>query len=121
VPSDDPLGAVLAALPAPFVCPDQGSAGFGEIDREQARALLVAVQHRDLGYDQEVMERVVAEALADELVDLMPAPTRWWTNGDVALRRDRAVWTPLTTATFDTGVIGISAPHSMIVWFLDED
>ena len=59
--------------------------------------------------------------LATKEVDVLPGSARWWTNGDVALRGHLATWTPLSEATFDTGVIGVGDEHVLVAWFMDED
>lgn len=108
--------------------PDDARAGdLDEIDTAQAHQLLVSVLHRDLAYDSEIVPHQRARELAAALLATIAADARWWTNGDIGLitRPVRSgpsgSWHPLTTATFDTGVIGIGIDHILIAWFMDED
>ena len=46
----------------------------------------------------------------------------FWTNGGLwRLHGEPTAWSRLTSATFDTGVIGVDAEAVGIIWITDED
>jgi hypothetical protein len=51
----------------------------------------------------------------------IPGDATWWTNGDFTPEQRLLQLEPLSAATFDTGVIGITDGQILVVWFLDED
>jgi hypothetical protein len=77
------------------------------VDADTARGLLAHVLQFDLAYGGELIDRDTAARLAHAVIEFLPAPVRWWTNGTIGLPGDGGVWNPLTDATFDTGVIGV--------------
>jgi hypothetical protein len=88
---------------------------YREIDRGAAEALIVTLLHHDLAYQSELMPRARAEALAGEFLAAVPADARFYANGDPTS------WTPATRATFDLGVLAVSAGGSSCFWIEDED
>jgi hypothetical protein len=66
------------------------------------------------------MSLEVAERLARRFLDLFPEGAVFMTNGTIALPGGGA-WSPLTAATFDTGVIAISSARVGLLWVEDED
>jgi hypothetical protein len=92
-----------------------------EIPPERAETLLAAVLGRDLAYRAAVMPERVAAKLVRQPVEVLEPGARWWTNGDVADRGSFAAWNPLSEATFDSGVIGISETRTLVAWVMDED
>lgn len=100
------------------------------LDRATAQRLLALVIRFDLAYEAEITAAATADELAERIVSTMPPTTKWFSNGDYGLTLGPVLaadappslgWMPLTDATFDTGVIGASDEHLLVVWFLDED
>lgn len=85
---------------------------YGEIPREEARAVLVAVLTRDMAYDCELMTASAAASLADQFLAQFDAGSaRCFTNAGH----------PATDATFDTGILVLDAGRVGCAWFMDED
>ena len=98
-----------------------------EISSEKAQRTLAAVLARDLAYKSEAMPRERAEQLAQEFVTSQAA-AKFYSNGDWEAYvygggdGPRAFgWNYLTGATFDAGVIAVSAEFASCVWVEDED
>jgi hypothetical protein len=91
------------------------------IDTRTARRVLAHTLAFALASDERLLEADTAARLADSVIDAFPDAARWWTNGTLGLPGPRSQWTPLTTAAYDTGVIGVSAERVLVVWFMDED
>lgn len=124
----DALAAVLAELPArpwdAHVAFREAPDGLPEIDRDRARRGLALALHRGMAHHDERLPAERAAALAGALVDALAPDARWWTNGDLGAAGPQLVvagWTPLTTATFDTGVLGVDDHHVLVAWVVDED
>jgi hypothetical protein len=87
------------------------------------------VLHRDMAYDAEVMPEARAAELADAFLAQFGPGTRYFTYGTWHLppvvRPDGVVcgpsWSPVTPATFDTGVLAIGPERSGCLWVEDED
>ena len=121
-PAEEELRALLRDPPAPLVADASDDLDvLDEISPQRAETLLAAALGRDLAYRVAVMPVDVAAELARQLVEVLEPGARWWTNGDVADRGNFAAWNPLTEATFDSGVIGISETRTLIAWVMDED
>lgn len=89
--------------------------GWREIDRESARALLTETFAEDLAYGTPLLPRAEAIALAEAFDGLFGASTRCFCN------RSGAGWTPLTDATFDTGIALVDAERVGVVCVNAED
>ncbi|HXG11461.1 MAG TPA: hypothetical protein VNK04_17030 [Gemmataceae bacterium] len=102
---------------------------YKEIDEEAARRLLRLVLHRDMAYNVEIMPEVRAAELADAFLAQFGPGTRFFSNGTwhlpAVVRPDGGVigpsWDPVTSATFDTGVLAIGPEWSGCLWVEDED
>ena len=114
------LRGLLREPPAPLV-PGVEPDELTEIAPEQAQHVLERVLARDLAYGAKLMRERRAVRLAGSLVATLPEPARWWTNGGLLLDERIRSWNPLTPATFDTGVIGVSRDDLLLAWFTDED
>lgn len=88
------------------------------MNAEEASAVATRVLHADLAYDVPLMTHAQARALAHRFLASFGDGALFVTNGDLT-RGGR--WFPLTDATFDTGVIGISARRVGLLWVEDED
>ena len=62
----------------------------------------------------------VATALATRFVEYCGDGAGFLTNGEIALSSSGG-WLPITSATFDTGVIGIGRDRLGFLWVEDED
>ncbi len=91
-----------------------------EISRSLAAKLLRRILHRGLAYGTKMMTAYRAETLAARFLALTDSPNRHFTNGTFEQPRD-AGWTPLTNATFDTGVLSVSSQRFALLWVEDED
>lgn len=92
------------------------------ISQAQATARLRNCLHRGMAYNVEVMNQETATRLATIFVGLLSADASWWTNTSHERDDGRlAAFSPLTDATFDSGVIGVARDSLAIAWFADED
>ena len=94
---------------------------YREIERGEAERVVVELLHHDLAYQAEIMPREQAEALARDFLAAVPADARFYTNGSLTAGGSPGSWTPATRATFDHGVIAVSAGGSSCFWIEDED
>lgn len=133
------LDAVLANPPAALWpgTSDRDGGGFrtwpdnthvaqlDEIDRATARDALAEILEEDMAYTSTGrMDPDRAVELADAITAHAAPDARWWTNRP--LRRwhrpaGQRGWQPLTTATFDAGVIAVDDQHVLIARLMDED
>ncbi|MEJ2865340.1 hypothetical protein [Actinomycetospora flava] len=133
------LDAVLANPPAALWpgTTDRDGGGFrtwpdnthvaqlDEIDRATARDALAEIIEEDMAYTSTGrVDPDRAVELADAITAYADPDARWWTNRP--LRRwnrpaGQRGWQPLTTATFDAGVIAVDEHHVLIAWLMDED
>lgn len=116
--------------------------GLGEgwqlIEEPRAREALDALLRFDQAYGTELVEPADAAALIAGFVELLPAPRSWYTlasfsereyrldrsGGEHALGRRLEVtgwYGTLVGATFDTGLVALSARRLGALWFADED
>jgi hypothetical protein len=111
--------------PADFLTPPDAPTidQLEEIDAEAARRVLGYLLTHDLAYSVAAAPPDRAGELAAAFISTLRTPTRWWTNNDGLSRTPPRLtgWTPLTRATFDSGVIGVDDRSVLIVWFMDED
>ena len=89
------------------------------LDRAQAVHFLAVAGTTSLAYGQnrpsDASLRRVANALAELSEDAVFFSNGNWEPGS------HISWNPLTTATFDCGVIGFDEKHAFIYWAEDED
>jgi hypothetical protein len=92
------------------------------VDRSEARAVLGGLLRTTLAYDSKWLDATNAGQVADAFLSCFSEDAAFLTNGEL-WRRDEVPrsWTPLTSATFDTGLIGVDGDRAGLVWFLDED
>ena len=90
-----------------------------KLDRAQAAHVLAVAGRTSLAYGKRDPARAQVERAAGAL-DTLSAEALFWSNGlwDV---HDQFGWNPLTTATFDCGLIGRDAQRAFIFWVEEED
>jgi hypothetical protein len=97
------------------------------ISREEARAALAAVLTHDMAYEGECMSPSVAASFVEEFLVGFDSGAVFLTNGEFPPFSPtkpagwRGSWTPLTEATFDTGVVAVDAARAGLLWVEDED
>ena len=99
---------------------------YHQIDAEMARAILVAILHRDLAYGNRLLSLSRAQDLAGQVMQRFTSPgIRFLTNGQFKHGAAAALvlshWDPATDATFDTGVLMLGTAESGCVWVAEED
>lgn len=126
----------FSSLPAPSVSElarefglFDGDACYKEIDQESARRLVEAVLWRDMAYNSELMPRAQAQQLASQFLANFDSSARYFSNGTWHEEGNTFTggsgsgigWDPVTSATFDTGVLVIGPDRSGCLWVEDED
>jgi hypothetical protein len=99
------------------------------ITRQQAEALIRRVIGYDLAYGAALTDLDTASDLAGRFIGCFGDQARCYTNGtwheaDTAISQSvirGASWTPITPATFDTGVVCLDDRNIAILWVQDED
>lgn len=99
------------------------------VSRDRAMVRLRRCLHRGLAYDGECMDEESASQLASMFVGLISPLAAWWTNGFLEADREflesggrpPGSWSSMTSATFDSGVIGADSTSLAIAWVADED
>lgn len=100
---------------------------YREIDAAEATKVLESVLHKDMAYDLEIMPLQLAEELSAQFIaEFSEINARFFTNGFWGRlpRYSSGVgpgWNPVTSATFDAGVIVVADQKVGCVWCLDED
>ena len=96
-------------------------AGWRVVDRSRADRLLFNVLHKDLAYGSVIMPAARADELARAWLDLFPPQALFFTNGTFHNGSSGASWSPITHATFDTGVLVVAPDTLGLCWVQDED
>lgn len=121
-------GSASASQPVAFDLPSI------VIDQGKARLILERLVHFDLAYEVETGYRSPCGEI-DDFLGAMAADSQLRTNGEYlapsALAASPAAtapkslmlrsWTPMTTATFDSGILTLHPKQTTFLWFLDED
>lgn len=109
----DDMTAVLAKFG--LSAPDQG---LVELDRPRAMALLTQLIEVDLAYGTACTSHEEAGVIAETLLSEHTGPdSRYFSNGD-----GTCSWMPLTSSTFDAGLLVQHRPHVYFcVWFEEND
>ena len=95
-----------------------------EIDVKSAKEVLVSVLWKDLAYKTELISKELAEERAGFLIEqFQDSSTKMYTNGDWVNYHEKksSGWSPLTSSTFDAGVIFVDRKHAACVWVEDND
>lgn len=117
-----------------------GGAAWQPIEEPRAREALDSLLRFDQAYGTELVEPAAAAALIAGFVELIPAPRSWYTlasfsereyrldrsgggrGGATHRRLEASGWYGiLLGATFDTGLVALSARRLGALWFADED
>jgi hypothetical protein len=96
---------------------------YQEIDAAAARRHLELILHHDLAYRVQHMPIArAAELTARFLAPFGTERVRYFTNAtDFDATGQNWAWNPVTTATFDTGVLVVGPQLSGCLWVEDED
>jgi hypothetical protein len=98
---------------------------YHQVDADMARAILVAILHRDLAYGNRLLSLARAEDLAAQVMQRFATPgARFLTNGQFKQAAAGLVlshWDPATDSTFDTGVLFLGSGESGCVWVAEDD
>jgi hypothetical protein len=116
----------------PFVT-SHGFTGIGnewhEISLAEANTLICRILERDLAYNVELMSHTQSCILRDRFLASFDQQVRFFTNGtfcapSTSLSQDVVQgprWSPITQATFDTGVVAADGKRIGMLWVEDED
>ena len=103
-------------------------ANYREIDADSALRLVQMILNQDMAYNAEIIPLARAGELADQfLAQFGKTGVRFYTNGRFHEARgpnltwSGASWNPVTSATFDTGVLIVGLQRSGCLWVEDED
>lgn len=92
------------------------------MDRAGAHAAIECGLRRTPAYNAEWVNASKARRVADAFVACFSADAEFLTNGYLWLsNEDTSGWTPLTSATFDTGIVAVDDVAAGILWVTDED
>jgi hypothetical protein len=101
-----------------------------EINQREADNLLISILSRDLAYNAPAGDEQSATVLARRFLHRFDPDARYFTNGTIALPHQQrrpathviiSGYSPLTEATFDTGVVALDTHQIGIIWVWDED
>nr|WP_322715141.1 hypothetical protein [Nostoc sp. ChiSLP03a]MDZ8216456.1 hypothetical protein [Nostoc sp. ChiSLP03a] len=103
-----------------------GHIGLGghwkEIYQAAAQKILALVLTKDLAYSSKIMAIEEAEKISTKMFNFFQNPCKFFTNAVFANNYSAlSAWDSLTDATFDTGIIFVSATLIGILWVKDED
>jgi hypothetical protein len=119
---DQPLLEVLARFG--LGCSEFHDPMLREVDRAEARSVLVSLLSRDMAYNATLMTTQEAEILAEQFLQSFSADARFMTNLERPEDTERPFdvgSSPITESTFDAGIICLAKPVAGCVWFEDED
>jgi hypothetical protein len=92
-----------------------------ELDAQGALEAATRVLHADLAYKTPVMTLDLAKELARRFLACCGDGAIFVTNGSLAQSSKGGQWSPLTGATFDTGIVAVSSRRVSLLWVEDED
>jgi hypothetical protein len=103
--------------------------GWREVDRPTTLGIVTRILHRDLAYEAPLMAAADAERLAAAFLHLTPDAEYHFTNGswdDPPVQMNAGPtrgpsWNPISSSTFDAGVICVGLNGCSILWVEDED
>lgn len=93
--------------------------GMRSLTKKQAAHVLAVAGTTSLVYGPYSPRQSAIKAAAEALED-MTGEVTFLSNG-LWDRNDALSWKPLTSATFDCGLIGYNASHAFIFWVEEED
>lgn len=121
---DELLREVVASALGAALEPEQALDGVLDLrlDRVCAHAAIERGLRRTLAYNGRWVKRRSASRVADAFVACFSSDATFFTNGSLWLENPRnGGWSPLTSATFDTGIVGVDGAGAGILWVMDED
>ena len=91
-----------------------------------ANETLAGVIHKDMAYDSPMNDEVACKQIAQEFICLFDQKSALFlSNGmlyaPLKVKGSGSGWDPLTSATFDGGVVGFDGSLIAYFWFEDED
>jgi hypothetical protein len=92
---------------------------WSDLDDRQALTVATRVLFADFAHDMPLMPVGVASTLARRFIESLGPKASFFTNGTLALKHGGG-WVPLTKATFDTGLVGVSSRRVGLLWVEDE-
>ena len=96
-----------------------------EIEQTEAKGIIKTILWKDLAYSSELISEAMAIERANYLFSLFyDASVKLYTNGDWDNYHESgrsAGSNPLTSSTFDAGVLFIGKKFSACIWVEDED
>jgi hypothetical protein len=97
---------------------------LNEIDGNYAEKVIETILWKDLAYGVEIMPKDKAQRYAKEfLKEFYNYECQLYTNGDWKNYHEKSstVCSPLTSATFDAGVLVVHPKYLVSIWVRDED
>lgn len=124
--------SVLEHLPIIGTSVEDFKASLLKVDtHELARDILTELLHHNLAYGVEITSLKKARSLAFAFVSLFSSQAVYFSNStwnkneysetSKNFELGQTAWTPLTEATFDSGIIICDTDQVGIAWFADED
>jgi hypothetical protein len=97
-----------------------------DLSREAAEQVVVALLFRDLAYGiPGGLGLGAADRLASRILAVLPDTSLFVINGEFGLSHaglsSNTQWQPLTTSTFDAGIVGVADDIALVFWVADED
>jgi hypothetical protein len=93
-----------------------------EINREEAKKILLLILTKDLAYKTNLMSLSEAKQLLLRFFSFFTADCKFFTNASFTNDYSRIKsWNSITKATFDTGVVIVNTHRIGILWVEDED
>jgi hypothetical protein len=96
-----------------------------DISREEARAVIASLVDCDLAYRARRNHEATGVSVASAFLGIFEGDgARFFTNGDLGIEHAAGrsgAWSPLTSATFDTGVVVVDGSCVAVFWVEDED
>jgi len=123
--SFEPRPPGLADARALALCAERegfSSAPRREINRQEAERVATLILTRDLAYGSECIPEAAALEYLRRFLSAFAADARFFTNGTIDGPKLRlSNWTPITDATFDTGIFVLDETSVGFLWAEDED
>lgn len=93
-----------------------------EISFDQAKEIIRDILHKDLAHKVEISRPDYAETQAINFLDYFGENAKFFTNQNV-VEKDRKPfsWFPLSSSTFDTGIVCFDEKRIGVLWVEDED
>lgn len=91
-----------------------------EVTETDARHILTRIIAFDLAYGLPDIDKPLADTIRDSFLALFDQHSRYFTNGTFD-SKGLTGWTPLSDATFDSGVVVMDSASIGLLWVEDED